>query len=183
MIRTLILNGSPHLNGDTSFMITRLAEKLSGETRIISAYNCKVAPCVDCRMCRIKPGCAIDDEMQEIYGYLEQCSNVVIASPIYFSEITGKLLDLSSRFKTFFSAKFFRNETPLIKPKKGAVILAGGGTGDPQKAYDTSVGILHCINVRNVFPLVCSHNTDIIPASEDKTILPEIQKLADFLNK
>lgn len=60
----------------------------------------------------------------------------MIASPIYFSELTGKLLDVGSRLQTYFCSSFFRNENSIEKPKKGAVFLVGGGDGRMEKAYD-----------------------------------------------
>ncbi len=68
--------------------------------------------------------------MQEIYEYIPICDNILIASPIYFSELTGKLLDFGSRLQTYFCAGFFRNEQVIQKGKKGAVILVGGGDGN-----------------------------------------------------
>lgn len=180
--KTIIFNGSPRKNGNTAFLISNLIKELNGEYKIVNAYTADISPCIDCRKCREQSGCIIQDDMQDIYEYLENCDNIVIASPIYFTELTGKLLDISSRLQTYFSAKYFRNETPAIKLKKGIVMLTGGGKGNPQRAYDTAVCILHCINVQNIYPLICSHNTDKIPASEDKAVISEIKKAADFIN-
>jgi len=47
---------------------------------------------------------------------------VLIASPIYFSELTGKLLDVGSRLQTYFCARFFRKEVAVAKPKKGGCL-------------------------------------------------------------
>lgn len=181
-MKTLILNGSPRPNGDTASLVKILAEKLEGECRIIDCYRADISPCVDCRACRKKSGCAIKDDMQDIYRYAEECDNVILASPIYFSELTGKLLDVASRFQTYFSAKFFRGEKPEIRPKRGAVILVGGGNGKPDNAYSTAVCILKLINVQEIYPLVCSHNTDNVPAIQDIGAVEKIKALAEFLN-
>lgn len=181
-MQTIIFNGSPRKNGDTAFLIQNLIEQLYGQCKIVNAYTADISPCIDCRKCREQPYCIIKDDMQEIHSFLQTCDNVVIASPIYFSELTGKLLDLGSRLQLYFSAKYFRHEMLPLKPKKGAVLLVGGGSGKPQKAYDTAVCLLHYMNVQQVSPLICSHNTDLVPASEDKTILTEIKNVAAFLN-
>jgi multimeric flavodoxin WrbA len=181
-IKTIIFNGSPRKNGDTVFLIKKLTEQIHDEYKIVNAYTADISPCIDCRKCREQSGCILQDEMQEVYAYLKDCDNVVIASPIYFMELTGKLLDLGSRLQVYFSAKQFRNETPQLKPKKGAVLLVGGGSGNPQKAYNTAVCMMHYVNAHNIYPLICSHNTDAIPASEDKNVLSEIKKAADFMN-
>ena len=120
--------------------------------------------------------------MAEIYDYIADCDNVVIASPIYFSQPTGKLFDVCSRFQTYFAAKHFRNQTPIIKPKKGAVILVGGGDGNPEDAYKTACTILHHINVTKIYPLVGSFNTNEFPATEDETVISEIANIINYLN-
>lgn len=181
-MKTLILNGSPRRSGDTVSLINKLTEQLDGEYKIVNAYYSDISSCVDCRYCWNNDGCSINDEMTEIYDYIADCDNVVIASPIYFSQPTGKLLDISSRFQTYFASKCFRNESPSIKPKKGAVILVGGGDGNPEDAYKTICAILHHINVSEVYPLVGSFNTNEFPATEDETITSEIANIINYLN-
>lgn len=120
--------------------------------------------------------------MTKIYDYIADCDNVIIASPIYFSQPTGKLLDVCSRFQTYFASKYFRNESPSIKPKKGAVILVGGGDGNPENAYKTACTLLHHIYVTEVFPLVGSFNTNELPATEDETAMSGIANTTNYLN-
>lgn len=181
-MKTLIINGSPRKGGETVSLINKLTEQLNGEYKILNACYTSISPCVDCRYCWSNDSCAINDEMAEIYDYIETCDNVVIASPIYFSQPTGKLLDVCSRFQTYFSEKHFRNQTPIINSKKGAVILVGGGDGNPQKAYDTLSGILRHINVTDIYKLVGSFNTNELPATEDVQALKNINGLIEFLN-
>ncbi len=182
-MKTLIINGSPRKNGDTASLINVLTEQLNGEYRIINAYYSDISPCIDCRYCWENAGCSINDEMAEIYDYIVDCDNVVLASPIYFSQPTGKLLDVCSRFQTYFAAKHFRNQAPLIKSKKGAVILVGGGDGNSQKAYETLCSVLKHINTTEIYKLVGSFNTNEVSVVEDGNVITEIKNIAGFLNK
>ncbi len=181
-MKTLILNGSPRITGDTTQLIKNITANIAGEYRIVDAYRCNISPCVDCRYCWEKQGCAINDEMQEIYEYIQDCDNILIASPIYFSELTGKLLDVGSRLQTYFCARYFRKEEPIIKSKKGAVILVGGGDGNVNKPYDTACTLLHHMNCYNIHKVVYSHNTNERPAIEDETALAGINNILEFLN-
>ena len=181
-MKTLIFNGSPRRNGDTAALIRVLTGQLEGESRVVDCYRANISPCIDCRSCRREKKCVLPDEMQEIYGYIEECDNVVIASPIYYSELTGKLLDVASRFQMYFSARFFRGEDPGIRPKRGGVILAGGGDGDPRRPYTTAKILLRQLNAREIFPLVCSHATNTLPAAEDADAVRAVRELAAFLN-
>lgn len=183
-MKTLIFNGSPRKNGDTVSLIRKVTEGLEGEYKIVNAYYCNISPCIDCRYCRRKPGCAIQDEMQEIYDYIEDCDNVLVASPVYFSELTGKLLDVGSRFQTYFSGKFFRKETPRMKEKRGAVILVGGGAGgSTTKPFETARILFHDINCFDIHPAVSSFQTDTRPAAEDEQALQGVDSIVKFFNR
>ena len=69
-MRTLIINGSPKKNGDTTALLDELVRYLEGEAKIISCFD-NIAPCCDCRYCWKHSGCALQDDMQEIYPYFE----------------------------------------------------------------------------------------------------------------
>ena len=156
---------------------------MDGEFKVVDAYRSNISPCLDCRYCWKQPGCAIDDEMQEVYRYIEECDNIVIASPIYFSELTGKILDVASRLQTYFCAGYFRKEELNIKPKKGAVILVGGGDGRIEKPYETACTLLHHMNCRDIHEVVCSFNTNVVPALQDKEAVEGIGSIARFLSR
>ena len=181
-MKTLILNGSPRANGDTASLVEKLVNSLYGNSHIVNAYRCDISPCIDCRFCRENDGCTIHDEMQEVYSYIQTCDNIVIASPIYFSELTGRLLDVGSRLQRYFCARFFRNEIPVPKTKKGAVILVGGGDGHIEKAYETACILLHHMNCYNVHEVVYSHNTNELPAVQDEKVLQGINSIARFFS-
>lgn len=80
-MKTLILNGSPHKKGDTAALTGALQGLLPGEVREVFSYFAQAGPCVDCRRCWKTEGCALHDGMDEIYAFLRQADNVVIASP------------------------------------------------------------------------------------------------------
>ena len=75
-MKTLIMNGSPRINGNTASLLEIIKENIDGEYRIIDTYRCSISPCLDCRFCWENNGCIIDDEMQEIYDYIQNCYNI-----------------------------------------------------------------------------------------------------------
>lgn len=181
-MKTLIINGSPRTGGDTASLVDTARKKIVGECKIVDAYRCEISPCIDCRYCRKHEGCAVKDGMQEVYDYIQACDAILIASPIYFSELTGKLLDVGSRLQTYFCARYFRKTEPIAKRKRGAVVLVGGGDGSPDKAYETACALLHHMNCREIYPAVCSHDTNNRPAIGDEECLKKLWEMVGFLN-
>lgn len=93
-----------------------------------------------------------------------------------------KLLDVGSRLQTYFCARFFRKEKIILKSKKGAVVLVGGGDGNMEKAYDTACTLLHHMNCCDIHEVVYSHNTEERPAIQDEQALAGINNIIHFFN-
>ncbi len=182
MKKTLIFNGSPRVKGNTVSLIEQITKKLDGECKVVNVFRWSIAPCIDCRYCYDHEGCAFNDGMQEVYDYIQECDNIIIASPIYFHMMTGKLLDVASRLETYYCARQFRNIEPVVKQKKGAVLFTCGGDTNVDNAYETACVILSHMNCRDVLPVVCSKFTDSRPATEDKAVLEGISGIVSFLN-
>lgn len=183
MKKTLIINGSPRKKGETAQTTAWIRERLEGEVLEIFTYDAKVRPCVDCRYCFDHPTCCVKDEMQEIYEYLTDCDNILIASPIYFSELTGSLLNLASRLQPYFCSKFVRHEASPLKPKKGAVlVMFGGNARDLDKPYDTGSELLRLLNCTEILPLIYGDHTDDTPALAQEKVLEGAAELVKHFN-
>lgn len=182
-MKTLIVNGSPRKNGDTVSLINEMKKYLKGEVRQIDAYYDNISPCFDCRYCWQHDSCSIKDEMQEVYQILDEVDNIILASPVYFSELTGKLLDFASRLQFFYAKKQIRKDFDFKLKKKNAVlILAGGGDGSPEPAKRSANIIFKYINAE-LTGTVLSLQTDIIPSHDDVGALYKARELALKLNE
>ncbi len=181
-MKTLILNGSPRIYGDTVTLLGELKRHLNGEIAEFSAYYDNIGPCTDCRYCWKHDGCAIDDGMQTVYQVLEDADNIVIASPLYFSQLTGPLLSLASRLQRYYAARRFRGEKPLAgKARRGGLILVGGGDGKAAPAIELADTLFRLVNCKRL-GMVLSHKTDERPAAMDAEALGKVQELAMALN-
>lgn len=105
-----------------------------------------------------------------------------LASPIYFNELTGELLSVSSRLQSFFCSSYFRHVKPIEKSKKGAVILTGGGDGNLDKIFGTACALLHTMNTRDIYPLVYSFDTNNIPAVDDPAAVEGAIAIAGYFS-
>jgi multimeric flavodoxin WrbA len=182
-MKTLIFVGSPRKNGNTSALVGLLAERLEGEVKAVRAFDGGIGACIDCRWCEKNSGCAIKDGMQEVYAYIRDCDNIVVASSVNFCELTGPLLSIFSRLQSYYNARRFRREKPIAKPKKGLAIIVGGGDGGGDRAAATARLALREMNARNILPPVIYEGTDKKPAIEDEATVDKIRAAAEELNR
>lgn len=181
-MKTLIFNGSPRKHGDTRAMIDLLMEHLGGEVLVVDAYEASIRPCVDCRWCFQNSGCAISDDMTQVFQAIEECDHVILASPIYFGEITGVLLALLSRLQTYFSARYLRKEDPVPKKKTGAILLTAGSFGPREKAESTAAMLLDQMGCREYETIYVDH-TDEKTAISRPEVCQQVKNLAERLKE
>lgn len=157
-------------------------ETLEGEKQVFWAYEGKVGPCVDCRYCKTHPGCALKDGFGELDQAIRGSDNIIIASPVYFSELTGPLLSVASRFQCYWGQRFFQKTEPLGGGRRGAILLTGGGNGRPDRALQTARALLHTLNVQQIEEPVMSLCTDRLPARQDERALALARALGKKLS-
>lgn len=180
-MKTVIINGSPRNNGDTAALISFLKNELQSDYVQFEAYDGKIRPCTDCRSCHINDQCSIQDSFPELLQAINTADVIVIASPVYFSELTGPLLSVASRLQFAWISDAIRHQ-PVIdkKPRHGIVLLTGGGQGSADKALNTATCLLRQMGVQTI-ESVCSLKTDQLPAMQDKEAQRAIHDLVDRL--
>ncbi|MBE6613084.1 MAG: flavodoxin family protein [Ruminococcaceae bacterium] len=180
MMKTLILNGSTRTDGDTAALLNAFLEKLEGEVKMVT-QDWDITPCQDCRWCEHNSGCCINDRMQEVYRYLDECDNVVVASPVWFSSLSGVALNIASRLQTRYKSHI-RDGQPL-PDKNGVIFLVGARPSTDTVVEKSAKLILRYMNVRRpIIGIIRSMNTDRVPAAEDEAALREARLAAIRLN-
>lgn len=177
-MKVLILNGSPRVNGDTRSILNKVKERFSNDTIFteFDAYKENIKPCIDCRYCNKNKGCSQKDRMDIILN--DDYDVLIIASPVYLSNVTPPLFSIITRLNFIWANKYFLGITQEFKKKKGILILAGGGNGAPDIAIDLAKNAFEKLNAD--FSLdnnyIYSLNTDTIPVNEDKELDNQIDK-------
>ena len=93
--KVLIILGSPRRMGNSAALAARIsrgAESAAAEVETLFLQDLEINPCRGCDTCR-KPdskGCAIKDDMQEVYPKLIRADAWVIASPVYWFTMSAQ---------------------------------------------------------------------------------------------
>ncbi|WP_124064862.1 flavodoxin family protein [Clostridium sp. E02] len=106
----LVVTGSPRKNGNTEIMADVFAQsaKAAGHqvtTKKLSQY--KVLPCLGCKYCFTHDGvCIQEDDMNDILTDLDQSDLLVLASPIYWFDVSAQTKCMIDRMYAFAKKGF-----------------------------------------------------------------------------
>jgi multimeric flavodoxin WrbA len=93
--QVLVILGSPRKKGNSYTLAARIsrgAKSAGAEVETLFLHNLKISPCRGCDTCQKddSKGCAIKDDMQEIYPKLIRADAWVIASPVYWFTMSAQ---------------------------------------------------------------------------------------------
>jgi hypothetical protein len=88
------------------------------------------------------------------------------------SFVTPPLFSIISRLNAIWSNSFFLKMPNRLKPKKGILILTGGGDGSPDPAINIAKTVFHFLNIHFDPDLdyIHSFNTNDIPIQDDPAL-------------
>lgn len=94
----MIIDGGPRIYMNTGAMIAAFAEGVregGGEAKIVRLYDIDYKGCRSCMACHIKGICSASclyvDGLTEILKECAEAEGLVLASPIYYGEMTGMM--------------------------------------------------------------------------------------------
>lgn len=124
-LKVLLVNGSPHRNGNTFIALSEVAKTLEEEgiaSEIVSIGNHPVQGCIGCYKCKGKGICVFHDELYlTLREKLAEADGIIIGSPVYFGGPSGSLCALLDRL--FYSS----GQLAEYKPAVSVVVCRRGG--------------------------------------------------------
>ena len=128
------LQGSPRKKGNTNYLISTFmdaAEKSGARTIAIDVTQKDIIPCKEYTVCEKKGFCPIDDYVkEEIYPLLRQADVVVVASPIFFYNMSAQLKAVVDRCQMFWARKYrLKLRDPGAGMRRGFLLSAGATRG------------------------------------------------------
>ncbi|HHO47547.1 MAG TPA: flavodoxin family protein [Desulfobacteraceae bacterium] len=127
-MKILVINGSPRKNGNTEILVNSMIEGARGsgaEIEVIRLAEYAIQPCVGCGGCDKTDRCVIEDDMQKLYDLIDGADRLVIASPIYFYNVTAQTKAFIDRCQAMWSRKYLLGKHH--------------GGDEPRKGYFVSV--------------------------------------------
>lgn len=135
--------GSPRKGGNSSLLLDSFIEGAAGKSNIagkklkinkVVPADMDISPCRECSSCSKTGKCIIKDDMQPVYGYLTGADFIAVASPVFFTTVSGYLKALIDRCQRFWSLKYEHKKRITDKNRKG-IFISTAGSGSP-KIFD-----------------------------------------------
>ena len=128
------LKGSPRKKGNTNYLISAFmdaVEKSGAQTLTIDVTRKNIIPCKEYTVCEKKGFCPIDDDVKdEIYPLLRRAEVVVVASPIFFYNMSAQLKAVVDRCQMFWARKYrFKLKDPAANMRRGFLLSVAATKG------------------------------------------------------
>ncbi len=128
------LQGSPRRSGNTAHLLSIFldeARRYGAQTHTLEVDRKNILPCKEYIVCEKKGYCPIKDDMQtEVYALLRAADAIIMASPIFFYNVTAQLKALIDRSQTLWARKYrFKLKDPRSKTRQGFVLSVAATRG------------------------------------------------------
>ena len=164
MKKIVIVDGGPRKNMNTAQLLQRVAEGAKSvgegvEVKTVRLYDIDYKGCTSCMACKLKGKasniCRFRDALSPLLDEIAEADGLVLGSPIYFGEVTGKMRAFLERLAFPWLSY---NDYSLTAPKRMPVVLVETMNGTPERG-NTAIVIEHNLDVIKV----ADHLIDIGP--------------------
>ncbi len=165
-MKTVIFLGSPRKRGNTELLVNEIVkgiEGAGGTYSLIRLPEQDIHPCIGCGSCEKKGVCIFDDDMQNLYKMISESNRIIIASPIYFYNVTAQTKIFIDRCQALWSRKYVL-KTPVgtTTDRCGYLVSVAATKGD--RIFEGAA-----LTARYVFDAMnCTYAGDLLVRGLDK---------------
>ncbi len=178
------ISGSPNRGGNAEHLLDqalRIATERGYRVERLLCSELEVGFCTDCGECGQGRVCPIEDDMARVREALAAADGVIVASPVYFGNVTGQLKALFDR------TLLLRRQGFVLKNKAGCAIAVGRSrNGGQEKTVDAIQTWMHIHGMVVVGDDGHFGGIAVEPARDDRvgqeTARAAAQKLCDVLD-
>ncbi len=136
-MKLVCIHGSPREAGNSSKIANHLCASVQANGVSVKTYflnKLKYIGCQSCMECKGKSEiCVLQDELKEVLSEFKSADIIVLASPIFFGDISAQMKGFIDRTYSYLTPDY---KSRLLPGKKMVMILA---QGDPDKKHFADV--------------------------------------------
>ena len=100
--------------------------------QVVYPRQLSISPCLSCNACFKTGVCVQHDDLTHLYGRFCEADHVVVASPVYFTNVPGHFKVMIDRFQCFWARTYLLRRPP--HPRRNGMFLAVGAM-DRERYY------------------------------------------------
>lgn len=137
-MKIVCLLGSPRSKGNSTALAKRFcdaAKMLGAKIQTFSLNKLSYRGCQACMACKTKlEKCILEDDMEKILEAIHHCDVLVLASPVYYGDVSAQTKAFIDRTFSFLKPDYTSNPHPsrLSQGKKMVFILTQGQPDETQ---------------------------------------------------
>jgi len=137
-MKVIAFNGSARKDGNTSILVNTVLNVLQNEgieTEHVSLAGRQISGCIACYRCFREPGrCHQKDDgfINEAIHKIAQSQGVILASPVYFADVTANMKALMER-----TGMVARAAGDMFRRKVGAAVVVAVRRGGAVHTFDS----------------------------------------------
>jgi multimeric flavodoxin WrbA len=171
MKKVVIFNGSPRMDGNIATLldvVARGVKDAGAEVQNYTLFKMKFMACQSCFSCRMKPDCAINDEVRAALHKVIEADAVVIGSPIYMMQMSGPVKNLYDRFFPLTDV----NYRPRFGAKKFLTVYSQGMENPHlfDSYFEYTAAMFPCFGFDLIDNIVCTNANDPESAERDAAL-------------
>ena len=166
MKKIMIIDGGPRKNMNTAAMAEAFAEgarSAGAEVKYVRLYDIDYKGCRSCMACQLKgkrvPSCRFKDGLTDILAEATQADGLLLASPIYYGEMTAQLRAFYERF-TFPWLSYSTGNIQAPKNMPVSVIYTMNATPAQAEMLHKTMATVHM-----VLGTALGHEVEVIQAN------------------
>ena len=108
-MKILALQASPRKKGNTNRVLDEMIKGAEDNGHEVTKYflqSLDINPCSGCEVCSKGKDCRFEDDGAEIINQLADGASVILASPIYFGQMTAQAKTIVDRFYSIFNSRY-----------------------------------------------------------------------------
>jgi len=129
--------GSPRLKGNTDILLDHIlkgAELNGANVKKVSLITLKYRGCIECGECEKDGICSLKDDFRPFYHDIVSSDAIIIASPIFFYNITSLTQMVIERAQALWIARYRLNKVITNQSRIGIFVAVGATKG--QRLFD-----------------------------------------------
>ena len=130
-MKVVVLLGSPRSGKNSATIANRItdtAAQLGAESSTFELNRLSYRGCQGCYACKTThESCVLQDDLTEVLGAVQAADLVVLASPVYYGDVTAQLKGFIDRTFAYLKPDYPTNPQPSrLTPKKLVFVIAQG---------------------------------------------------------